>query len=435
MEDHELIELRSEEVQEILGTPPGWMVRWGTILIVFVVAMMVWLSYLIKYPDVITAPVIISSAHPPVPVLTASGGTISQIFVSDNSHVKIGSVLAILESAANYDDIRQVEDCCILLKQSADEGCIRISSGKKIRLGELQSQYEALQTTIDKYKSSVPGSVQKRGTVSSANQLQSLQKDVIKIETRIRDLKNDNLPQAEQFAAKQRSLYARGNLNRNDLEVANNRIADIKTEIAALEREKSLKEGAIVRVKSRLNEPRPIEIIDKSEERAKIEELASGLLTDLEDWKQKHLILSPVSGKVTFANRKWTAEQEIKAGEELLVIVPDENQKNHKISGEVKMPVQGAGKVKEGQRVIIMLESYPYQEFGTLEANVVRISHIPNENSYSVQLEFGSDTLVTNYQKQIPPARQLTGEAQIITEDKRFIQRIFEKIRVFSNKY
>ncbi len=280
-----MIELRSEEVQEILGTPPGWMVRWGTILIVFVVAMMVWLSYLIKYPDVITAPVIISSAHPPAPVLTASGGTISQIFVSDNSHVKIGSVLAILESAANYDDIRQVEDCCILLKQSADEGCIRISSGKKIRLGELQSQYEALQTTIDKYKSSVPGSVQKRGTVSSANQLQSLQKDVIKIETRIRDLKNDKLPQAEQFAAKQRSLYARGNLNRNDLEVANNRIADIKTEIAALEREKSLKEGAIIRVKSRLNEPRPIEIIDKSEERAKIEELASGLLTDLEDWK------------------------------------------------------------------------------------------------------------------------------------------------------
>ena len=32
-EERNFVELRSEEVQEILGTPPGWLVRWGTMVV------------------------------------------------------------------------------------------------------------------------------------------------------------------------------------------------------------------------------------------------------------------------------------------------------------------------------------------------------------------------------------------------------------------
>lgn len=49
------IELRSEEVQEVMGQVPAWIVRWGiTLLFLVVVALLVG-SCFFKYPDVITA--------------------------------------------------------------------------------------------------------------------------------------------------------------------------------------------------------------------------------------------------------------------------------------------------------------------------------------------------------------------------------------------
>ncbi|MBP9991094.1 MAG: hypothetical protein KBT45_06670 [Bacteroidales bacterium] len=45
--------LRSEEVQEILGRPPRWIVRWDIAVICAVVAGLFVGSYVIKYPDII----------------------------------------------------------------------------------------------------------------------------------------------------------------------------------------------------------------------------------------------------------------------------------------------------------------------------------------------------------------------------------------------
>ena len=63
------IELRSEEVQEVMGQVPAWIVRWGiTLLFLVVVALLVG-SCFFKYPDVITADMTLTGQHP------ASGDT------------------------------------------------------------------------------------------------------------------------------------------------------------------------------------------------------------------------------------------------------------------------------------------------------------------------------------------------------------------------
>ena len=48
------IELRSESVQDILSTPPHWMIRWGNTVIFVIIAMILLMSYFIKYPEFIT---------------------------------------------------------------------------------------------------------------------------------------------------------------------------------------------------------------------------------------------------------------------------------------------------------------------------------------------------------------------------------------------
>ena len=436
MEEHELIELRSEEVQEILGTPPSWLLRWGTTLIVCLVLMMGWLSYVVKYPDIITAPVVIGSAQPSVSVLSSTEGNISKLFVNDNSTVKKGTVLAMIQSTAELEDVLQLENSCTEFLQNETTECLGEETSKNLQLGELQTQFELVAKDIQKSNTKPqPNRSGQKSSYKSNSKLNALKKDLSRIEAKIRLLNNEKLPQAEQFAARQRTLYARGNVTRVEIEQANSRIAEIKIEIASLERDKSRKESEIQKTKAVavVNDP-PVET-DKSFEKSDLKAAVSNLFETIKSWKQEHLITAPVDGKVSFSNKIWREQQQIKISEELLFIIPDEKQVQQKVTGEATMAAQGAGKVKQGQRVVIMLESYPYQEFGTLEARVASISHISTENTYSVQLVFASDTLVTNYQNEIPHARQLRGEAQIVTEDKRFIQRIFERIRGFSNKY
>ena len=49
------IELRSEQVQEILTKIPHWMIRWGNLLILIILLLVLLFSYFIKYPDVNSA--------------------------------------------------------------------------------------------------------------------------------------------------------------------------------------------------------------------------------------------------------------------------------------------------------------------------------------------------------------------------------------------
>ena len=48
------IELRSEEVQEILEKVPHWMIRWGNVLFLALIVLLLVISWFVKYPDVIT---------------------------------------------------------------------------------------------------------------------------------------------------------------------------------------------------------------------------------------------------------------------------------------------------------------------------------------------------------------------------------------------
>lgn len=51
MSESREIELRSEEVQEILSAVPSWLIRYGISLIFVLVLMLIFLSWLIRYPD------------------------------------------------------------------------------------------------------------------------------------------------------------------------------------------------------------------------------------------------------------------------------------------------------------------------------------------------------------------------------------------------
>ena len=53
--DYRDIEIRSDEVQEVMNRIPSWILRWGTTVIFGVVSFIIIGSYWFKYPDKINA--------------------------------------------------------------------------------------------------------------------------------------------------------------------------------------------------------------------------------------------------------------------------------------------------------------------------------------------------------------------------------------------
>jgi hypothetical protein len=63
------IELRSEPVQEILGTVPPWIIRWGITLFLIIVILILVGSWFFKYPDFVNAEIEVITQKPPADII------------------------------------------------------------------------------------------------------------------------------------------------------------------------------------------------------------------------------------------------------------------------------------------------------------------------------------------------------------------------------
>ena len=75
-------------MQEILGTPPAWLIRWGTTIVFFVVIGIIAVSWFVKYPDIIQSQIMITTPNLPTGVVTRSSGYLSKLLVEDGEMVK-----------------------------------------------------------------------------------------------------------------------------------------------------------------------------------------------------------------------------------------------------------------------------------------------------------------------------------------------------------
>src|SRR5690606_33096426 len=100
------LNLRSEEVQEILTRPPIWIVRWGITLIFIFTLIILTLSFIIKYPDFVTAKVVVTTKQPTEKVISRFSGQLDRILVKNKDVVIPNQALALIENTALYTDVK-----------------------------------------------------------------------------------------------------------------------------------------------------------------------------------------------------------------------------------------------------------------------------------------------------------------------------------------
>ncbi|GAB4022752.1 hypothetical protein [Spirosoma koreense] len=90
---------------------------------------------------------------------------------------------------------------------------------------------------------------------------------------------------------------------------------------------------------------------------------------------------------------------------------------------QIRLPIQGSGKVKAGQRVLIRLDEYPTDEFGFLEGFITSFIPVSFDQHYRVNVRL-SNGLTTTLAKKLPLQPELRGTAEIMLDEKKLLQRI-----------
>lgn len=431
MEEKQLIENPEEivlsthdEVDQILGNPPGWILRWGLTLVFIAVILFSLIAWMIKYPDIIQAQITLLTEHPSIPVMAKTSGKINQLFVANNQTVKENEVLALLDNPTSLEDVNILES---FLKEIENIQSVkkytRLNPIDKLALGNLQPSYAALTQKINDYKYFL----KQTGLFKKIHSLEAQIDHNIALTHNLKKQKNkleQELKIAKKNVSRNRQLNENGTIPDTDLE-------KIETQYLQHQRQLDVMEGQIVRNDITI-EQLNAQILDLSQNRKNgrsdrelnIKQDIQRIKSEIEVWKQTYIITAPIAGKVSFS-KIWTEQQFVKGSEEVLTIVPI--QSVGKIIGKAKLPISNSGKVKTGQTVNISLDGFPYQEYGVIKSTVEHIALIPKEDTYLLEIKL-PDSLITTYDKSIPFRQEMRGTANIITEDRRVLERIFDRV-------
>lgn len=421
--EHKEIELRSEEVQEVMGQIPAWILRWGITILFLVVLSLLIGSYFFKYPDVIVSEMTLTSHHPVAKIVARTSGKISCLYVVDGEEVKVNTPLAIIENPASTEDVVRLKEILLRNQAQPDSLIVVLLAGKELALGDVQATYTNLLNSLHEYKnyrdlnyypkkiSSVRGQIDKY-RVYAGNLKQ--QQQVVKAQHAIagQQYARDSLLYARQVISPSERENAQSTLlqSRYSLEGANASVENLEIQIGQLEES----------------------LLDLELQRAEKESLllqnyrtaAEQLTNAINGWELNYCLVSPIEGKVTFT-KYWNENQYVPASENVFTVVPAEKEE---LVGKALLPVQRSGKVKTGQRVIIRFANYPDQEFGIVNGRVSVISLVPSEDNYMVEIAF-PDGLTTNYKKKLPVSHEMTATAEIVTEELRLIERFFQPLK------
>ena len=96
------------------------------------------------------------------------------------------------------------------------------------------------------------------------------------------------------------------------------------------------------------------------------------------------------------------------------------------------VPVSGLGKVRTGQEVNIKLSGFPYMEYGVLKGRISTLSLVPAGEYYIAEIDLVNG-LRSTYGISLDFINEMTGTADIITDNSRLIFRLIKPLRSLLN--
>ncbi len=416
----------SDPVKEIMGNPPRRILRWGTSILFSVFVLFLFFAWLIRYPDIISAPVEITTTNPPVTLVSKISGNIKFMYVKDREQVTVGQLLAVMETTAS---MKEIDGLKAILDTITNPETIEINELPGFaRLGELQASYAAFLKNRYDLENYDRNDFYGNKIKSTRNEIEAIKEYISRLTVKERLYSENQKLEARKFQ-RNSSLYDSTVIPESQLEESHQALIRINIDLQQVRLDHAAKTIELTEKQQLLHDY----TINRLEEREKLVSILNesflNLKAQLNIWENNYLLISPVDGIATFT-KFWTANQSVMKDEPVVNIVP---LKPGSFIGRINLKMQRSGKVNPGQMVNIKLSGYPYLQFGMVRGVVKSKSLVPSSDAYIIELTL-PDGLTTLYKTKLDFNQNMQGTAEIITDDQRLLKKIVNPFRYLLSK-
>ncbi|MGB0868218.1 MAG: HlyD family secretion protein [Flavobacteriales bacterium] len=429
-------EIRSSEVQDILGEVPNWTIRIGMTVILLILLLIMGLSWFIRYPDYISGPVSIKSSQPPVKIQAKSEGLLDSIYLQNGDTIHEGDLIASINNPLSIQAVAWLTQEIIyidsVLKIQLTQNNISFTfKNSPFPLGSIQIDYNLLKNRLYDYELNASNSVYLNKKENLENQLTNYGK-LVDISLRQLEYAKTKFRNAELSFNSQKKLYSKNIISKLEFMSSENNFILEKYQLESY-REKYIQNKITQdQYRKELNELLYNEKESKLVLINDIQESIRNIKNQLNNWEHIYQIKSPTSGVLYFPTPLFK-NKSISINDWLVSV---SSIHDHFI-GEIQVPTIGFGKIEKGQKVYIKLDNYPSEQYGQIVGSVSDIHVIPqyvNNGAYNVvEVEF-ENPRITSFNKSIQLNPINTGMAQIATNDQRIIERIFSFLRMKTSR-
>jgi len=427
----DLLNDKSEIAREVIGKMPSWLIRWGLSAFFCFILLFMLMLYIIRFPDTIESPVVLTSGNPSVSLIAETDGKIT-LLVTDNQLTRKNEIIAVLENPANLPDMLTLKSSLQTFKAAlaAQKIDTTIQWSNALSVGTLQYDYSEFIKLYNEYVS--------YKTLDPINRVIKLARERLstyqKLKTNVEGLK---------ALEQKRTGIAEKSHKRNTTLLSEKVIADQQFEeseasyLDALELVE-LKTTEVTSVEIKIAElqsfilEQELAIVQREENfRNSLQATTNKLESMILGWEHDYLLLSPVDGTVNFLN-VWTNHAYVHKGDQVCVVAPN---RVDSVLARAQVPPLYSGKIKRGQKVRIKLNNYPFHEFGMIVGSVRSISSVTNSSSVYITTITLPQTLRTTYNVTIPYRPEMTGTAEIELEEMSLLERVFFQFKSSITRY
>ena len=420
----------SQQVSVLLGTPPSWLVRWGTAVVFIVVAAIIIAAAYVRYPDVISGQMIIAATNPVSPVYARKTGRITEVFAHSGDTVNPGDWLVVIENPASTPHVRQFMETLFhydsLVSYQADS--LPYIFTNNLLLGELQQSVTQWRLAYSTWANFINIDIYPRKLNAMRQQLNMYHQYYERSwSQRVVTQEQHDLAESRYYAdsiLEQKGVIAPLDLKQRKedflsrkyaLHGARSALAQLQIQIRELERN-------IAETEAEYENLREQHLQNYFTASSQVQSVFA-------QWLETNVLVSPVEGTVQYqrivaANTSIQAQTHILSIEPLEIATP---------SVMVAVPPIRASKLAKGQRVQGKLDAFPFEEYGMLIGTVSHVNTTPaidpeGNISYWVTVSLPENP-VTAFGQSIATHRELYGVGEIVTEELSLLDRLLFQLR------
>ncbi|TRX26597.1 HlyD family efflux transporter periplasmic adaptor subunit [Flavobacterium franklandianum] len=424
---------RTEEVAYIIEKMPT---RFGLIIssiVIGLTALLFLFGWLIKYPEILKGQITVNTRQAPIKLSAGMAGNLILLRNKAGTAIKAGEYIAYIKNSADLKDVQ-------LLDSLLNQVNIHTISYQKHRdffpenlsLGDLNNKYYSYLNALYQF---LDYSVQQPFTAQKDINTKLLQMQKVMLQELQNDYKSQKIKYktSQSLFGKDSILFSKNVIAKADIERSIISKTNSELDFKSIDKQITNTNYQINDAQNKL-QILAIQKIEKERELAiNLYNSYYDLADNIRKWEHNYVFVSPINGKADFLNFLKNNDF-VQSGQELFKIIPNQNE----MIGQVYLPENGSGKIKIGQSVIIKLDNYPYNEYGSIRGKVTAISIATNQqtlsdsqnkiNAYLVNVSLPNG-LKTNYGTELTFHTEAKGFAEIITEDKRLINRFFDNLK------